>query len=356
MHSLLRPSAAIALAFFFLTACDSRDSGETSRQGEANGHVVPVVTAEVAPRRISDQIEAVGTTRAADSVEITARVSNVVIRIGFDEGATVEKGQVLVELESSEARANLAAAEAALAEIRSDYQRSQELIRSNAISRSVLDQQAAQLQAAEARLAAARAIVQDHTIRAPFAGRVGLRRVSIGSMVSPGAVITTLDRVAEMQLDFSVPESFLATLVPGQRIHAKSVAWPDETFVGVVGSVDTRVDPVTRTVTVRCRIDNSDGRLRPGMFMTAVLEKNPRFAVAVPELAVVSEGSSKFVFVVQDDVAIQREVVLGVRVPGSVEVTGGLEPGEEVVVEGTQSLRHGMSIRRVESGVQRASS
>ncbi|HEX7031078.1 MAG TPA: efflux RND transporter periplasmic adaptor subunit [Gammaproteobacteria bacterium] len=311
-------------------------------------NVVPVVTAIVAEQEISDRIESVGTTSANDSVEITARVSNVVTRINFNEGALVEKGDVLVELESSEARANLAEAEADLVEIRSQYERSRELIRSNVISQSVLDQQQAQVNAAEARVAAARAVLADHTLRAPFDGRVGLRRVSIGTLVTPGTVVTTLDQIREMQLDFAVPESYIATLAPGQPVNAHSVAYPDETFTGVVDSINTRIDPVTRTVTVRARIANENGRLRPGMFMTVTLQKNPRNAIVVPELALVPEGGNKFVFVVQDDTALLREVEIGTRMPGSVEIIRGLQEGDEIVVEGTQSLRHGMSVRRVE--------
>ncbi len=338
----LRPWQALGLALL-LAACAENDPAMPQDE-----NVVPVVTAIVAEQEISDRIESVGTTSANDSVEITARVSNVVTRINFNEGALVEKGDVLVELESSEARANLAEAEADLVEIRSQYERSRELIRSNVISQSVLDQQQAQVNAAEARVAAARAVLADHTLRAPFDGRVGLRRVSIGTLVTPGTVVTTLDQIREMQLDFAVPESYIATLAPGQPVNAHSVAYPDETFTGVVDSINTRIDPVTRTVTVRARIANENGRLRPGMFMTVTLQKNPRNAIVVPELALVPEGGNKFVFVVQDDTALLREVEIGTRMPGSVEIIRGLQEGDEIVVEGTQSLRHGMSVRRVE--------
>lgn len=327
-----------------LTGCAENDPLNSQQDAAA----VPVVTEIVAEQQVADHIESVGTTRANDSVEITARVSNVVTRINFNEGSVVEKGDVLVELESTEARANLAAAEAALVEIRTQYERSKELIRTNVISQSVLDQQAAQVNAAEARVAAARAVLADHTLRAPFGGRVGLRRVSVGTLVTPGTVVTTLDQIREMQLDFAVPESYLATLAPGQPVQAHSVAYPDEVFTGIVDSINTRIDPVTRTVTVRARISNENGRLRPGMFMTVTLRKNPRDAILVPELALVAEGDNKFVFVVQDDTALLREIEIGTRLPGSVEIIRGLETGDEIVIEGTQSLRHGSPIRRVE--------
>lgn len=326
---------------FALSACTETDEAASSAERDA----VPVVVATVASETITDRVEAVGTTRASESIEVTARVTNVITELGFRAGDLVEQGHVLARLESSEARANLAEAEANLAEIRTQYQRTQELIRSNAISRSVLDQQAAQMNSAEARVDAARAALADHTIRAPFEGRVGLRRVSVGKLVSSDTVITTLDHITEMELDFAVPEAFLSTIDPGQPVSARSIAFPDETFTGIVESLDTRVDPVTRTINVRARIGNEDGRLRPGMFMTVLLERNPRETLVVPELALVPEGDSKFVFVVQDGKAIQREVQVGTRRPGKVEIVDGLASGEEIVVEGTQSLRHGMDVR-----------
>lgn len=345
-------SGVVFLALTFaLAGCERGAEDGASMEAPA----VPVVTQIVERETISDRVEAVGTTRANDSVEITARVSNVVTGIGFEEGEFVEKGEVLARLESSEARANLAEAEANLAEIRTQYERTLELIDSHAVSRSVLDQQAAQMKSAEARVNAARAALADHTIRAPFAGRVGLRRVSVGTLVTPGVVITTLDQISQMELDFSVPESYLSTIEPGQSVQARSVAFPDEVFVGKVDSIDTRIDPVTRTVNVRARLANEEGRLRPGMFMTVVLEKNQREALVVPELAIVPEGEHQYVFVVQDDTVVQRKVAIGARIPGFVEITAGLEPGEEIVVEGTQSLRHGSTIRRVESPTRDAS-
>lgn len=328
-----------------VTACDRSNVAEAP----VSATLVPVVAATVEARPISDRIEAIGTARANESIEVTARVSNTVTNIGFTEGAVVEKGQVLVELESSEARARLEAARADLVEIRSQLKRTEELIRSKAVSQSQLDQQRAQVQAAEARVNAAESVLRDHTLRAPFAGRVGLRRVSVGALVSPGDVVTTLDDISQMKLDFSVPESYLAALEAGLPIIARSAAYPDETFQGTVRTISSRIDPVTRTVTVRASISNEEGRLRPGMFMTVALEKNPREAIVVPEIALVPEGQHKYVFLLQGDEAIQREVEIGTRLPGYVEIVSGLDAGDEIVVEGTQSLRHGSKVRRVEA-------
>lgn len=347
MHSFPRHLLSRCVTALLLLAASTACEQQSSGNGNQGARIVPVITSVASVQPLSDRIEAVGTTRASDSLEITARVSNAVTRIGFAEGAFVDRGQVLVELESSEARANLAEAEATLAEIRTQHRRTQELIRSNAVSQSQLDQQAAQLKAAEARVAAARAVLADHTLRAPFDGRVGLRRVSVGAQVAPGTVITTLDQVTTMNLDFPIPESYLAVLNEGLSILARSVAYPDERFAGTVHSIDSRIDPVSRMVTVRAQLDNSDRRLRPGMFMTVTLEKDRRETIVVPEIALVTEGRHRYLFVIEDDTAIQREVRTGARQRGIVEIIEGLEPGTEYVTEGTQSLRHGVPIRRV---------
>ena len=338
LRKLLLPLAAGML----LTACDST---ETDLSAAAAGSV-PVITATAATSNISDRIEAVGTTNARESIDITARVSNVVTRIGFEESSLVDKGQVLVELESSEARANLAAAEADLVDLKTQLARSEELVQSRAVSVSQVDQQRAQVEAAKARVEASRAILRDHTLRAPFAGRVGLKQVSVGSLVSPGDIITTLDDIAYMQLDFAVPESYLAALEDDLPIRARTTAYPDEVFDGQVIAVGSRVDRVTRTVMVRASIPNDAGKLRPGMFMTVVLEKNPRDAIVIPEQAIVPEDRSKYVYLIRNDVATKQEVTLGARRPGEVEILSGLEPGEEYVIEGTQSLRDGSAIQR----------
>lgn len=327
-----------------LSACSSEDTAAL----QAEARAIPVLTAVVEKQAIADRIEAVGSTRASESITIAARVSNIVTRIGFEEGALVEKGQLLIELESSEARANLAVAEAALLDIRRQVERSQELIRSNSISESVLDQQRAQLQAAEARLAAAKAALADHSLRAPFAGRVGLRHVSPGSLVTPGTPITTLDKTDVMQLDFEVPETFISDLRQGLPITAASAAYPGESFVGRVANIDARVDRITRSVTVRADLPNEAGKLLPGMFMTVILENNPREAIVVPEQSIVPEGSRKFVFVVNGNTVEKREITIGLRLRGVVEVLSGLEVGEIFVTEGIQSLRNGSVVRELE--------
>ncbi len=184
-------------------------------------------------------------------------------------------------------------------------------------------------------------------IRAPFAGRVGLRNVSVGSYVSPGTVITTLDDTSVIKLDFSVPEVFLSTLQEGLQVSARTAAYPDVEFHGKVSSIDSRLDPISRSIVVRAHIDNKDGRLRPGMFMTVKLIRADAPTLMLPEEALVPEGSRKFAFVVRDGKAARTEIQTGRRRPGEVEIVSGLQEGDLVVTEGTQKIRDGVAVQVV---------
>lgn len=318
-----------------------RAGGPEQRQGPPPPAVVGHV---VEPMPFVDALEALGTLAANESVRITSKVANQVTAIRFTEGSQLAAGAVLVTLEDSEARANLAAAEAALVESQNAYDRGVEVARQNLISRAQLDQLEAKLAADQARVRAQQAQLADHTIRAPFAGRVGFRRISIGSLLTPGTEITTLDDTSVMKLEFAVPETFLSTVRAGLEITARSSAYPDEEFKGKVDTVDTRIDPVTRAVAVRAILPNPRGQLKPGMFITVRLIRERKDALLVPEQALVPELDKQFVFVVQDGVVAKREVQIGRRKPGWVEVLAGLSAGETVISEGTQKVREGTAV------------
>lgn len=309
------------------------------------GGPISVLVSTVAYEPFAQGLEAVGSARANEAVDITAKVSNRVAAISFREGQQVRAGDVLVEFDSEQARANLAEAEAALRDSRSQFDRSRELFETRALSEAQLDQLQATLSMNEARVAGARAQFNDTVIRAPFAGRVGLRNVSVGSFVSPSTVITTLDDTSVIKLDFSVPEALLAQVREGLEIRARTTAYADETFTGKVSSIDSRLDPVSRAVLVRARIDNRDGRLKPGMLMTVTLVRADASALLIPEQALVPQGDRKFVFTVRADKAVQTEVVTGRRRPGEVEILDGLVEGDVIIVEGTQKVRDGFPVR-----------
>jgi membrane fusion protein (multidrug efflux system) len=303
-----------------------------------------VVAVPVREARLTLEAEALGTAGANESIDVTAKVSNLVTAVRFAEGQQVRRGEILVELDSREARAELAIAEAALSESRSNFNRSRELYTTRALSEAQLEQIEATLKANDARVAFARSRLSDTVIAAPFDGRVGLRRVSVGSLVNPGTVITTLDDANPIKLDFTIPETLLSSVEAGREIVARSVAWPGEEFAGRVASVDSRVDPTTRSVTVRALLPNDRGMLKPGMFLTVRLARGSSDALLVPEQALVPEQGNVYVFVVQDGRVEKRLVRTGERRVGEVQVVAGVAAGEQVVTEGTQKLRDGAPV------------
>lgn len=321
-----------------------------ARPGFGPGSPVSVLVATVAHQPFGQDMEAIGSARANEALDVTAKLSNRVTAIRFREGQQVKAGDVLVEFDSEQARANLAEAEASLRDSRSQFNRSRELFATKALSESQLDQLQATLSMNEARVAGARSQLNDTIILAPFSGRVGLRNISVGSFVSPGTVITTLDDTSIIKLDFSVPEVFLSNLQEGMEIASRSTAYAGESFKGKVSSIDSRLDPVSRAVIVRALIENRDGRLKPGMLMTVALKRAEASVLVIPEQALVPEGNRQFVFAVRDDKAVRTEVHTGRRRPGEVEILGGLGEGDVIVVEGTQKVRDGLPVKVVPAG------
>lgn len=342
------PTVSLMACLALFAAC-----GDEPQGGPAGGWggAAKVVTQRVELQPLVDEIEALGTARANESVEIRPRISSLITRILFEEGQFVEQGDLLVELENSEIVAGLALAEASLSESRSLYNRSKELESTRAISASSLEALFAQVKVDEANVAAARAKLNHTRVRAPFSGRIGLRRVSPGSFVDTDTVITTLDDVSVIKLDFSVPETFVNVVRQGMNIVASSLVFPDRDFNGIVSSIDTRLDPVSRAVEVRAVIPNDDGLLKPGMFMTVDLQRDRGDVLMAPEQAIVPEGSRQYVFVINAGVAEKRLVRLGRRIPGYVVVSEGLSGGESVVTEGTHKVRDGAQVESLEAEV-----
>lgn len=299
---------------------------------------------------ISDTIEAIGTLQANELVEITSLLTERVTRIGFEDGARVTEGQMLVEFASGEESARLAEVRAARREADAELRRSQDLADRNAASETELAERRRAAEVAEAQERAIAAQIADRVITAPFDGVVGIRTISVGSTVAPGEVIARLVDDSIMKLDFSVPATFLTSVVPGASIEATTRAFGDEVFRGQIASIDSVVDPVTRTILVRASIPNEDRRLRPGLLMDINLIVNHRRSIVIDEGAVIPENERTFVFVAEaaDDgavVAARREVETGVRSVGDIEIVSGLTAGEQVVTEGAIKLQPGVPIR-----------
>lgn len=306
----------------------------------------PVIVAQVQERAFSEAIEALGTLRANESVEVTASVTETVTAVRFNDGDQVDAGSVLVEMTSAEEQALLKEARATVAEAKRQYQRIRQLESQGTASRSLYDQRRREWETATARLAVIESRIADRLIRAPFAGTVGLRRISPGALVEPGDVITTLDDNSVMKLDFTVPATLLAVLRQGLPVEARTRAYAERTFSGEVVAVDSRVDPVTRSITVRALLPNPDAVLKPGMLMQVQLRHGARQGLAVPEAALLAEGQSHFVWVVdpQEELAQRRPVQIGLRLSGTVEVVGGLRKGDRVITEGALKVRPGQPV------------
>jgi membrane fusion protein (multidrug efflux system) len=337
----------------------AKQAAGPARGGRAPSGPPTVEVDTVKTGRIVEIREAVGTIRAYESITVTARIAGVINEIGFNEGQKVNTGQTLVQLDAAERKAEIeqTAAEANRAvalrnEVQIKLERALALNRTGAGTGAQVEDLTAQVKSldgaiasAQAQRKAAEARLEDLTIRAPFAGRVGTRSVSLGAYISPGTRITSLDDLSKVRLDFSVPENLLSRLQPGQTVNAKSVAYQGRAFKGQVSTIDPRIDPVTRTVRLTAEFDNPDEALRPGMFLTVALEvTNKENAVVVPEEAVVSEGLRQIVYPVKDSKIERRVITIGQRQGGKVEVLDGLKSGETIVVLGVQRVRAGIEV------------
>lgn len=311
----------------------------------------PVSTSSVISGEFPVVVEALGTARANEAVILTAQKEDIVEKVYFEDGDLVKEGQLLLTLDAREERARVNELEINLQEAKRQLKRISDLARESVASEQLLDEQQARVKALKAQLEVANAQLAELELRAPFSGKLGIRQVSVGALVSPGDVVTTLDDLHQIKVDFSISEAHLPTVANGQEVAAKSIAYPEQVFDGTISSIDSRVDPLTRAIQVRAILDNADMQLRPGMLLQINLQKQILNATVVPERALVPIEDKQYVFVVEQGKAVRKEVVVGRRKPGIAQIVSGLEPGEQVVVEGTLRLRDGASVAVLHAGV-----
>ncbi|MGI8739938.1 MAG: efflux RND transporter periplasmic adaptor subunit [Gammaproteobacteria bacterium] len=337
-------SGAVAFSVFSLNG--ARETDSAPQEPATREVATPVIVAPVVNTLMADRIEALGTTRANESVVITADVMGRVEQVNFRDGMKVRQGSNLIVLDFEEEQAQLAAARANLETQQTKHDRLVQLVAQQSAARIELDEQINRLRAAEARLDIARVRFDDRTIQAPFSGYVGIRDVSPGALISPGTQIATLDDLSVIKLDFSVPEVFLGALRRGQSIVASSVAYPERTFRGQVTTIDSRVDPVTRAVLARAELSNDSTLLKPGMLINVTLIANRTEALVVPEESLVPQDDNQYVYVVnRHGQARQVEVEIGRRRPGLVEIVKGVQAGDKVVTEGVDNISTDTEVR-----------
>lgn len=353
-RKIFRPiSAAIAtvsvailiVAVWLLLPSNASVNGKTA----GNGNGVPVEVARAREGVVVIDAETVGTLLANEWVMIRPEVTGRVDAFHFTEGQTVAKGAKLVTLDSAELKAQVAQSAAAEHLARLNHERIEELAGKRLVSQQAFDEAKARLVEAEARLKLDQARLEKTVLRAPFAGTLGVRRVSPGDYVAPGQDIINLESIDPLKVDLRLSEVYSRQIQPGQPITVRVDAFRDNSFVGEIYVVDPRLDSTTRSLLARARIVNPQHELRPGMFVTAtiVLGRHER-AVLIPEQALVLSGGDQFVYRVRDGKAAKIQVSVGNRRVGEVEITDGLAADDLVVTAGHQKLRDGAPVSPVD--------
>lgn len=313
----------------------------------ASRPAVPVIYKTLQLEPFADGIEALGTLRANEAVVLSATVTDTVRAVHFEDSQRVKKGDVLVEILDDEEHALLQQARTAAAEAQRQYERVKSLAATNLATAALLDERRQAYDFAQAQLKATESRLADRVIIAPFDGVVGLRNISAGTLVTPGTPLTTLDDDSVMKLDISIPAVFLNAVQPGLTVLARTRERTGE-FAGRVSAIDSRIDPVTRSITVRALINNPERVLRPGMLMTVDLQMAESMSLLLPEEALLQEGYRSFVYRINRDsepvTVTKHEVKTGPRRPGSIVITAGLNPGDQVVTHGVLRLRDGFPV------------
>jgi len=314
--------------------------------GKGPAGPVAVETAAVATARIEEDVAAIGTLRSNESIVVRPEISGRISEIGFTEGTRVEKGQLLVALDSSVYAAEVQQARANLALAETNFKRTTDLERDKFVSATAKDQSLNALRVAQANVALAEARLAKTQIRAPFSGVIGIRQVSVGDYVKEGQDLATLEDISSLKVDFRLPEVLLTDLRRGQPVEVASDAIANRTYTATLDAIDPLVDQNGRAVILRARLKNADGQLRPGMFVRTrlILAERPQ-ALTVPEEALMPSGADQFVYKVVDGKATRVKVKTGLRRGAQVEVTEGLQAGEVVVTAGQIKLREGAAVR-----------
>ena len=316
---------------------------------------VPVEVAKIERATVNEEVEALGTLAADESVVIAPEIAGRVIALGFKEGERVEKSQLLVKLDTAILDAELKQFQADLGLARDTFDRNRSLSQRGVGTQVALDEASAKLAAAEARVQLSQAKLAQSAMMAPFNGVVGLRSVGVGDYVSVGKTLITLTNIDPIKVDFRVPEIFLAQVKLGQSISLKVDAVPNRDFQGRIFAVDPVVDVNGRAIRLRATVPNTDLMLKPGLFarVTIVVDRREN-AMLIPESAVVPDGIGKIVFIVENGKAKRVAVELGKRLPGKVEIVKGLTPQMMVVSSGQMRLRDGstVSIKNAPPAVQ----
>ena len=331
-------------------------------QGEIAMFSQPQPAATVAATRVEamtwqPELHAVGSVQAVQGVMVSNQVPGQIQQILFDSGDMVEKNQALVQLDTEVDEADLAGLEAARSLAETQLGRNRRLLADRAVSQGDFDEASSRLQQTEAEVAAKRALIEKKTIRAPFAGQLGIRQVDLGQYLAAGTSIVALEALDPVYVDYALPERELAQLAVGQAVAVRVAAYPDESFPGTIQAISPAVDQATRNVQVRALLKNTDHRLRPGMFtkVATLLPKQDQ-VLTLPREAITFNTYGDSVFLILDGegeqagklVVQRRQIQTGAVRGGRVAVMSGLKAGDRVVAAGQVKLRNGAEVQITE--------
>jgi membrane fusion protein (multidrug efflux system) len=335
-----------ALAYWAGTQKSASAPGNAAPAAAAKGPPPIVVeAAKVAVVKLPQGLSAVGSLRSDETVILRPEIAGRVAHIGFREGEHVSRGQVLVKLDDSVQQADLDRARANLTLSKTKHERSIDLRNKGFLSAQALDETLNNLKVAQADAELMQARINKATIRAPFAGTIGLRQVSVGDYVKEGQDMVNLESLDPLKVDFRVPELALSQVKAGQTLQVTLDAIPDKAYDGRVYAINPLIDANGRSVVIRAQVGNKDGRLRPGMFTRVRLFTTAsQDTLVVPEESLFPLGYDKYVYKVVEGKATRQKVVIGQRREGRVEVTEGLAPEDVVVTAGGIKLREGAPV------------
>jgi membrane fusion protein (multidrug efflux system) len=309
---------------------------------------VAVEAAAAVAATSTEDLRAIGTLQSDESVQITSEIAGRITAIPLSEGAPVARGDVMVELDSALANAEMADAQARYNLAVGNLGRANSLARSGNVTERARDEASTNAETTRAALELARVRLDKHTIRAPFDGTAGIRKVSPGAYVEAGAAIVNLEKIDTLKIDFKLPERYLAQVRTGQTVELSVDALPGRTFTGTIYAIDPHIDVNGRALNIRARLENPDLVLRPGLFARIrVKGQVKRNVLVVPEAAIVPRGGDKIVYLVRDGQAVEVKVTLGSRSTGLVEILDGLSEEAMVVTAGQQKLKDGSPVEIV---------
>lgn len=350
---LLVVVAALAGGGYYAYRNQRAGSQQAQASAVSGPRAVPVEVAAVELMTVNEEVEALGTLAADESVVIAPEIAGRVVALGFKEGERVKAGQDLVKLDTAILDAELKQALADLGLARDTNERLKSLVQRGSGTQVAVEESTAKLASSEARVQLAKAKLAQSTIVAPFNGVVGLRSVGVGDYVSVGKPLIVLTSIDPIKVDFRVPEIYLSRVKVGQPVQVRVDAVPDRTFTGQIFAIDPVVDVNGRAIRLRANIPNADLALKPGLFarLSITIDRREN-AIVVPEMAVVPDGIGKIIYVAENGKARRVAVELGKRLPGKVEVVGGLKPGMQIITAGQMRLRDGSTISVKEKPVQ----